>query len=629
MFLKNRLIFLVLFFSLLSSFDGFISESGVASEVDLSLPPFSFGHSSMVAGLLSEGSWNHSLVNSAEDISLADLGHILFAGQGENRPHRRVTPSAGATYPLDLWIVHNTGVQGLEKGIIAHYLPETHSLRSETLGEEELTNFNSAVVKCWLLITSTYARTGDRYGDRASRYITLEVGHALENIRLEVWARQLGMVTFFQPNLSLGPSKLPNDSQIEVLVGLGFITTSDSSETFLNNHPLNEEPTKPLVSIQSTSLSVEEVIYSRQSVRDYSSREVRSDDLVTLLRLSSGFPSLSNGHERLTISVVTGSRVDGIAEGVYTTNATHPTLNLVQNGSFLNSLQSQSLEQPWVGSSAFSIILTVYGEGKDYQYGLLESGIVSQRLYHACYVLGFGMVVVGAFSDHGVAQLVQETGQVVYVIPVGPLEQPSKSFVDRFFSEWFLLGALFGLGAFTLYFSTALTQNRYTTKKLGIVGTRLHIVVSTVLVGLGTTHVALSHVYPFVTNSLTLQTLIKSLGLVFVPPELVPTNIESSSQWCARLAVWAVVTALITKNPFFDLFKGHRRFQNSVHRFSFSLAFLSSLVHIFGQALLIYPFLPLVMIPSLVFLLVWSISLVPVRKWPRPKGRDNNSKDTI
>lgn len=138
----------------------------------------------------------------ADQLSLYQLSQVLWAAQGitDARKGNRAAPSAGATYPLEIFaVIGKGGVDGIAEGIY-HYKFESHSLslhrpgdlRSElsaaALGQRFITIAPASIIICAL-----YQRTSQRYGTRAERYIQIEVGHVGQNIYLQ--ARALGLAT--------------------------------------------------------------------------------------------------------------------------------------------------------------------------------------------------------------------------------------------------------------------------------------------------------------------------------------------------------------------------------------------------------------------------------------------------
>ena len=145
-----------------------------------------------------------------EPLDLCQLGQILWSAQGITASRGlRATPSAGATYPLDIFVViGRQGVvvsgskqtaQELQAGIY-HYEVDSHSLilhkaadlrpdlARASLDQEFIIDAPVAVVIC-----AIYHRTSQRYGRRGERYVHMEVGHAGENIHLQAVA--LGLAT--------------------------------------------------------------------------------------------------------------------------------------------------------------------------------------------------------------------------------------------------------------------------------------------------------------------------------------------------------------------------------------------------------------------------------------------------
>jgi len=135
------------------------------------------------------------------ELSRADISQLLWAAQGITAEgHLRTAPSAGALYPLEVYLVAGN-VNGLEPGAY-HYRPERHELVLVKLGDfrHELARAalgqdcvaTGAVI---LLFGAVYTRTSGKYGQRATRYVHMEAGHAAQNVCLQATALGLGTVT--------------------------------------------------------------------------------------------------------------------------------------------------------------------------------------------------------------------------------------------------------------------------------------------------------------------------------------------------------------------------------------------------------------------------------------------------
>jgi SagB-type dehydrogenase family enzyme len=136
-------------------------------------------------------------VREYADSSLTDaeLGQLLWAAQGVTHARGlRTAPSAGALYPLEIYLATIAGVY--------HYLPGDHVLEVQTQGDvrSDLCEvaLNQEPVRnapAVFVITAVYARTEQKYGPRRSpRYVHLEAGHAAQNLLLEAVALRLGAV---------------------------------------------------------------------------------------------------------------------------------------------------------------------------------------------------------------------------------------------------------------------------------------------------------------------------------------------------------------------------------------------------------------------------------------------------
>jgi SagB-type dehydrogenase family enzyme len=157
-------------------------------------------------------------------LTLAEVSQILWAAQGiTDDTGLRAAPSAGALYPLDLYlVVGEQGVEGLGEGVY-HYLPQRHSLEltlqgdvRQTLARLSLDQTFIAEAPLSLLIAAEYERTAWKYGERGARYVHMEAGHVGQNVYLQAEALGLGTVTVgaFQDDkiaqaLNLPPSYRP------------------------------------------------------------------------------------------------------------------------------------------------------------------------------------------------------------------------------------------------------------------------------------------------------------------------------------------------------------------------------------------------------------------------------------
>ena len=126
-----------------------------------------------------------------EALTLAEISQLLWAAQGITHPGGyRTAPSAGALYPLEVYVVAGN-VDGLRPGIYK-YRPQGHELEKVAEGDvraelcvaaldQECIEDCAAV----LVFAAVYERTTRKYGDRGVRYVHMEVGHTAQNVYLQ------------------------------------------------------------------------------------------------------------------------------------------------------------------------------------------------------------------------------------------------------------------------------------------------------------------------------------------------------------------------------------------------------------------------------------------------------------
>jgi SagB-type dehydrogenase family enzyme len=130
---------------------------------------------------------------STKKIEVQKISQILWAAQGK-RGSKRMVPSAGATYPLEIFVM-------LKGRGFFHYIIKDHSLKqiSDSDLRKELANYswNQAFIHeagAVIIICADFSRTSTRYGERGSRYVYMEVGHCAQNIHLQAVALDLSSV---------------------------------------------------------------------------------------------------------------------------------------------------------------------------------------------------------------------------------------------------------------------------------------------------------------------------------------------------------------------------------------------------------------------------------------------------
>ena len=134
-------------------------------------------------------------------LMLEDVAQILWAAQGitHRRGGMRTAPSAGALYPLEIYLISGD-VEGLTAGIY-HYQPVGHKLILLKDGDLRDKLTWAVLFQNWIqgapaiiVISAVYERTEEKYESMAKRYVHMEAGHVSQNIYLQATSRNLATV---------------------------------------------------------------------------------------------------------------------------------------------------------------------------------------------------------------------------------------------------------------------------------------------------------------------------------------------------------------------------------------------------------------------------------------------------
>jgi SagB-type dehydrogenase family enzyme len=166
-----------------------------------------------------------------QSLTLEQIGQLPWAAQGHEASGRfRTIPSAGATYPLELFVITGDG--------LFHYLTAKHSLEKLT-GQDLRAVLASAAwgqgfveaAPLTLVFAAEFSRTTNHYGKRGIRYVYMEAGHAAQNVHLQAEALGLGSVAVgaFDDAAVSKVLSLPKNLEPVYMVTVGYCRSSGRS----------------------------------------------------------------------------------------------------------------------------------------------------------------------------------------------------------------------------------------------------------------------------------------------------------------------------------------------------------------------------------------------------------------
>lgn len=165
-------------------------------------------------------------------LELTQFGQLLWGADGvsDSRGYR-TAPSAGATYPLEIYLaVGERGVAGVAPGLY-RYRPESHSLTLIQPGDLRVPVARACLHQTWMaeapvmvIFAAEYRRCQARYGERGVQYTHMEVGAASQNLFLQAGALGLaaGLVGAFQEQTLKDLLKLPPSHEPLLVMPVGY-----------------------------------------------------------------------------------------------------------------------------------------------------------------------------------------------------------------------------------------------------------------------------------------------------------------------------------------------------------------------------------------------------------------------
>jgi SagB-type dehydrogenase family enzyme len=162
---------------------------------------------------------------SEKELEIEKISQLLWAAQGitQGSTGYRTAPSAGALYPLELFLVKSDGVYNYRP--LDHKLIKTMSrdIRTELAEGSAFQGF-IATAPASIVMAGVFERTTQKYGQRGLRYVYMEAGHSCQNILLQ--AVSLGLcavpVGAFDDDYLQNLLSLPPEYEILYVVPVGY-----------------------------------------------------------------------------------------------------------------------------------------------------------------------------------------------------------------------------------------------------------------------------------------------------------------------------------------------------------------------------------------------------------------------
>ncbi len=185
-------------------------------------------------------------------------------------------------------------------------------------------------------------------------------------------------------------------------------------------------------------LTVEEALRERRSVRSYAERGVTLEDLSRLLWAAQGKTAPWGGRTAPSAgalfpmeTIVVAGEVSGLEPGVYRYLSGHHTLRRMLDGDLREEIAEAALGQSCLREAPVLLALSAvyertmekYGE-RGIRYAHMECGAVCENIYLQAESLGLGTVLVGAFYDEEISNVLalEDDETPLALMPIGYAE---------------------------------------------------------------------------------------------------------------------------------------------------------------------------------------------------------------
>lgn len=227
-------------------------------------------------------------------------------------------------------------------------------------------------------------------------------------------------------------------SKIGTIIFLVFsaslLFTLGCKENLIQAQPSKEDAITLPKPSYSSAVSVEEALIKRRSIRIYKNERLTLTEVSQLLWSAQGITATWGGRTApsagalypMEIYLVAGE-IEGLEAGVYRYSPKEHTITMQVEGDARQELSDAALGQEVIQEAPISLILSAVYERTTRKYGQrgiryvhIEVGHVGQNIYLQAETLGLGTVMVGAFDDQKVKDILSlGKEEPLGIMPVG------------------------------------------------------------------------------------------------------------------------------------------------------------------------------------------------------------------
>lgn len=415
--------------------------------------------------------------------SLFRLTHAVTARSrhGTQPFYYRSVASAGALYPFELYLaVHR--VDGMAPGVY-HYDLFGFSFNVLRSGPVPLIPPPASGIAATIYIGGIFFRSAWKYRHRAYRYVLLDAGHLIENLRLALSALGLAFSVELDFDDDAAGVLLGLDSRREAcLACVHIVDGHDDRERAIK--PADLAPL-PAEIVHASRVSREErvyewieqahragyakitppdnracavdgvggppeawqalppshqlrtadyvdVLWKRRSRRNFIPTPLEEGQWAGLLALIAAAASgPASRWVSPTLGILAGEGMT-IAPGFYLFDTHDRQLGQLIAGRLVESMAAACLDQMWLKNAAFHLLfitdpaaLDRWWGARAYRHVMIEAGRLGQQAYLAATAWGLGACGIGAIYDREAAGLLAlpDDGVLLYMLGIGPIKR--------------------------------------------------------------------------------------------------------------------------------------------------------------------------------------------------------------